>query len=254
MRKTLRALFLSSAMALGATGAGAQQVHVPGQMPQGPQPPSAEQQQTYELLTLLLDGDVQPAEPQLRDIESLEDDFYDGKMDEATYRASRDAMLRAMYPELATTHQEFGSRTNKIVGCTVDGRSYAIPVITLVSRADIEALTDSMIGTGGTNKGTAGYFAALNDLANRLRQGIEDHGAATIGTVTEAQFLHPEYPAVIQAALDRTATTAGRDTNVGVVFKMLPARELDVVCKPAAKPAPQTTTTAPTPTPAIGPH
>ncbi len=236
MRKTLRAIFLGTAMTMTAvTGASAQQLHIPGQPALGPQPPTAEQQATFELLKELLAEDVKPAEPQLRSIEALEDDFYDGKLDEATYRASRAATLRAMYPELAATHEEFGSRTNKIVGCTKDGRSYVIPVITMVSRADMKTLTDTLIGTGATNRGTQKYFAAVNDLANRLRQGIEDHGATHIGTVTEAQLLKPGYDATIQSALDRTATTAGRDAKVGVVFKMLTPREVDVVCTPAAK-------------------
>lgn len=233
MRKTLRALFLGSAMTLGAVGADAQQLHIPGQPALAPQPPSAEQQQTYELLKQLLDGDVIPAEPQIRSIETLEDDFYDGLMDEATYRASRAATLRAMYPELAATHEEFGSRTNKIVGCTRDGRSYVIPVITMVNRAELQAFTDATIGTGSTNNGTRAYFAAINDLANRLRQGIEDHGPTIIGGVRESQLLHPDYAGFMQAALDRTARTAGRDAHIGVVFRMLTPREVDIVCTPA---------------------
>lgn len=237
MRKNLRAIFLGAAMALTAAGGAAAQIHVPGQPPQGPQPPSAQQEETFQLLQMLLDEDVKPAEPQIRSIESLEDDFYEGKIDEATYRASRAATLARMYPELATTHQEFESRTNKIVGCTTDGRSYVIPVITMVSRADMKRLTDTMIGTGA-NPGTQRYFAAVTDLSNRLRQGIEDHGPALIGTVTEAQLLQPSYKATLNAALERTAATAGRDARVGVVFRMLEPREVDVVCTPvAARPA-----------------
>lgn len=233
MRKNLRAIFLGAAMAVTAASTASAQIHVPGQAPQGPQPPSAAQEETFQLLQMLLEEDVKPAEPQIRSIESLEDDFYEGKLDEATYRASRAATLARMYPELATTHQEFESRTNKIVGCTADGRSYVIPVITMVSRADMKRLTDSMIVPGG-GTGTQRYFAAVADMSNRLRQGIEDHGPTIIGTVTEAQLLQPSYAATITAALERTATTAGRDARVGVVFRTLEPREVDVVCTPAA--------------------
>lgn len=237
MRK-LRAIYLGAAMAVTAASGTSAQIHVPGQAPQGPQPPSAQQEETFQLLQMLLNEDVKPAEPQIRSIESLEDDFFEGKISEATYRTSRAATLARMYPELATTHQEFESRTNKIVGCTTDGRSYVIPVITLVSRADMKRLTDTMIGTGKDNRGTQRYFAAVTDMSNRLRQGIEDHGPALIGTVTEAQLLQPSYKATLTAALERTATTAGRDARVGVVFRMLEPREVDVVCTPStAKPA-----------------
>jgi hypothetical protein len=240
MRKTLRALFLGSALAAAATPA------LPQQLPTGPVPPTVEQQQVYELLNQLLQMDAVIAEGEVHSLERLEDQFYAGTLPEAEYRLARAAALRAMYPELAATHEEFEGRTNKLVGCTADGRSFVLPVITMVNRADMNALFERLVGTGATNNGATRYLNTVTDMANRLRQGLESQGAVLVGGIKSADLNTPEHMEKIKTALAQIAALAARDAQVHVEFRTLQFREVDILCTPPgpqATPTPATTTT-----------
>ncbi|MBU0858541.1 MAG: hypothetical protein KJ667_01260 [Alphaproteobacteria bacterium] len=229
MRKTLRALFLGSALTLSAGAAMAQS---PGFIPMDnrPVPPSAEQQETYDLLKQLLQMETVISEPQIRTLEQLEDAFFGGTLPEADYRAQRAATLRAMYPELDATHEEFESRTNKIVGCTADGISMVVPVITFVNRGDVSALFNRLVGTATSPGSSNRYLITVTDLSNRLRQGIENSGKTLVNPFNTAALNDAGHREVMLNHLMEMGATAARDAQVGVEFRTLPAYEIDRAC------------------------
>lgn len=232
MRKTLRALFLGSALTIAGTGV-AQTKFIP--MDNTPHPPSQEQQEIYDLLKQYMEMGGILAEPQIRTLEQLEDDFYLGVMPEAEYRTARTEILNRMYPELAATHEEFGSHTNKIVGCSADGLTMAVPVITFVNRGDMTALFNRMVGNSSTPGSSVNYILAVTDLSNRLRQGIENAGRSVVNPFNALALGSAAHDKLVLNHLNEMGQVAARDAEVQVEFRILPPHEIDRACETDAQ-------------------
>lgn len=228
MRKTLRALFLGSALSLTAVAANAQTTFVP--IDNTMRPPSPEQEEIYGLLTDYLDADAVAAEPQVHALEQLEDDFYEQRLSAAEYGAARMAALRALYPELAATHEEFESRTGKIVGCTADGFSMVLPVVTFVNREDMNALFNRLAARTDGPGGSTEYLQTVTDLSNRLRQGLENSGKKIIEPFTTASINAGSYKTAARNHLQEMGRIAARDAQVEVIFRTLSPYEVDMAC------------------------
>jgi hypothetical protein len=244
MRKTLRALFLGTALAASAIAPTLAQT--PG-MPQGPRPPNAEQQQQYEQLRAALLRQLQLDEPQVHALEALEDSFYAGAVTAADYQAQRAAMLRAMYPELANDYEEFSGSRNRLLGCTADGYSVTIPVVTMVRRADMDALFDRL--SGGAQKAQNGttvrYINTITDMSNILRQQMEKISDDMIAKVTMAELRSPQHLEKLNQALADAATRAARDAHVDLQVRPVGLQTLEVSCRLPVAPTPAPATPQP---------
>lgn len=237
MRKTLRALFMGVAMAATTLPAIAQ---TPG-MPQGPRPPSAEQQQQYEQLQGTLLRELQLDAAAVHALEVLEDDFYAGKISADDFHAQRADMLLAMFPELGNPYEEFEGPQNRLVGCTTDGVSIVIHVVTMVKRADIDALFERLAGKKGQNGSTVRYINAIADMSNILRQQMEKASDDLIGKQSSADLQAANFADNLNAALTEATRRATVDTHIDMQVRPLGVQTPGLVCRQpeqAVTPAP----------------
>lgn len=238
MRKTLRALFLGSALGLAATAVTAQEKITPNT----PLPPNEAQEELYGVIQDFRSRESAEKEPLVAALEKLEDDYAAGLIPDDQYKQARADALTALYPELGVNMNgyviAFESYANEITGCTKDNFSVSIPLTAAVNSGDLVKMFDHMV-TQPQSSDAMHFVHALSDAANFLRQRADFSESTLIARFKFDELTTPAHTAQVDAALAEISRISMRNIKINAAGDVLRAslragrvQDLDVFCTP----------------------